>query len=72
MGLILTIKHGGHFRTTHQWLGIFLGLGVVVQSWLGWRHHVIFVKTGRRTAVSNYHVWIGRALVVIGNVNVAL
>jgi len=72
MGIILTFKHGGRFHTTHQWLGLLLGLGVVVQSWLGWRHHVIFVKIGRRTAVSNYHVWVGRTLVVIGNVNVAL
>jgi hypothetical protein len=72
MGLIISFKHGSKFKTTHQWLGIFLGLGVVVQSWLGWRHHVIFVKIGRRTAVSNYHVWFGRVMVLMGNVNVAL
>ncbi|KAE9362868.1 iron reductase domain protein [Stipitochalara longipes BDJ] len=71
MGIIVTFKHKSYFHTTHQWLGLFLGLGVVVQSWLGWRHHVIFVKIGRRTAVSNYHVWFGRTLVVLGNVNVA-
>ena len=72
MGIIITFKHGGHFIMTHKLLGLLLGLGVVVQSWLGWRHHVIFVKIGRRTAVSNYHVWLGRTIVLIGNVNVAL
>ena len=72
MGIVLSFKHGGHFIVTHKLLGLLLGLGVVVQSWLGWRHHVIFVKIGRRTAVSKYHVWIGRTIVVIGNLNVAL
>jgi len=28
MGIILTFKHGGRFHTTHQWLGLLLGLGV--------------------------------------------
>jgi len=71
MGVLLTFKHGSTFHTTHQWLGLFLGLGIVVQNWLGWRHHVLFVKVGR-TVVSNYHVWFGRIMVLMGNVNVAL
>ena len=72
MGLIVSFRHGSKFRTTHQWLGLLLGVGVCVQSWLGWRHHVIFLRVGRRTRVSGWHVWVGRVIVVLGNVNVAL
>ncbi|KAK0721348.1 hypothetical protein B0T21DRAFT_351310 [Apiosordaria backusii] len=59
-------------KTLHQWLGLGIVLGLVVQSLLGWRHHVDFVRIKRRTWISYGHVWLGRFVVAGGLVNVVL
>lgn len=59
-------------KTSHQWLGVGIVVGLVVQSVLGWRHHVDFVRIKRRTWISHGHIWLGRFLVAGGLVNVVL
>ncbi|CZR53543.1 uncharacterized protein PAC_03422 [Phialocephala subalpina] len=70
MGIYLSYKHGGHFNTYHQWIGLSILPSIIVQGLLGYLHHVNYVKHGRRTAVSHYHLWIGRAALLVGNLNV--
>lgn len=70
MGIYLSYKHGGHFNSYHQWIGLSILPSMVIQGLLGYLHHVNYVKYGRRTAVSHYHLWIGRAALLIGNANV--
>ncbi|KAK0669901.1 hypothetical protein QBC41DRAFT_390673 [Cercophora samala] len=59
-------------KTLHQWLGAGIVIGLVVQSVLGWRHHVDFVRIKRRTWISYGHIWLGRAVVAGGFANVVL
>ncbi|KUJ08943.1 CBD9-like protein [Mollisia scopiformis] len=70
MGIYLSYKHGGHFGTFHQWIGLSMIPSVIIQGLLGYLHHVNYLKYGRRTAVSYYHIWLGRAALIIGNLNV--
>ncbi|KAK0127967.1 hypothetical protein ONS96_007462 [Cadophora gregata f. sp. sojae] len=72
MGIWLSISHGGHFSSFHQIIGLAIFPGIIVQGLLGYWHHINYVKLGRRTAISNHHVWVGRAVLAIGNINVGL
>ena len=72
LGIILSFSHGGHFNTIHQLMGLLVAPTIILQSLFGYWHHVNFVKSGRRTAVSVYHVWLGRILILLGNFNVGL
>lgn len=58
--------------TFHQWLGLAITLLLVVQVFLGWRHHMDFLRIRRRTWISYGHIWLGRWAVVAGWVNVIL
>ncbi|KAK4196323.1 hypothetical protein QBC40DRAFT_287478 [Triangularia verruculosa] len=59
-------------KTLHQWLGIAIIMGLIVQSVLGLKHHVDFVKIKRRTWISYGHIWLGRFVVAGGLANVVL
>lgn len=45
---------------------------MLIQPVLGWFHHKYYVKHQSRGPVSHGHVWYGRALVLLGLVNVGL
>ncbi|KAL2066753.1 hypothetical protein VTL71DRAFT_2825 [Oculimacula yallundae] len=72
MGIWLSIAHGGHFSTFHQIIGLAILPGMIAQGLLGYWHHINYVKLGRRTAISDYHVWVGRGVLALGNINVGL
>ncbi|XMA10274.1 hypothetical protein WAI453_003065 [Rhynchosporium graminicola] len=72
MGIWMSFAHGGHFSTFHQMIGLTILPGIIAQGLLGYWHHINYVKLGRRTAISNYHVWVGRAVLAVGNINVGL
>ena len=40
-----------------------------LQPILGWLHHMYFRKHQQRGVISHFHVWFGRALMIIGIVN---
>lgn len=44
----------------------------MLQALFGYWHHVNFVRFHHRTAISGYHVWIGRVVLVGGNINILL
>ncbi|GAB1312612.1 hypothetical protein MFIFM68171_02822 [Madurella fahalii] len=70
VGALMT---GGRLpRTVHQWLGGGIVLALLVQSLLGWQHHVRFLRIRRRTWLSHAHIWLGRVIVAGGWVNVML
>ncbi|KAG4420487.1 hypothetical protein IFR04_006407 [Cadophora malorum] len=72
IGIWLSISHGGHFSSFHQIIGLAILPGMIAQGFLGYWHHINYVKLGRRTAISDYHVWVGRAVLAVGNINVGL
>jgi hypothetical protein len=45
---------------------------LLVQVGLGWMHHADYLKHGGRTIFSDYHVVLGRTVLVSANVNVLL
>ncbi|KAK6841992.1 hypothetical protein PG987_002852 [Apiospora arundinis] len=53
----------------HPIIGLVV-LGVFFfQPILGWLHHMKLKKTGRRTAWSHLHLWLGRGAIILGIVN---
>jgi len=71
IGLKVSLSHG-HFNTFHQILGLFFLPTMILQALFGYWHHLNFKKIGKRTAISHYYVWLGRATILAGNVNVLL
>jgi uncharacterized protein YhhL (DUF1145 family) len=70
---VAAVMTGGRLpRTVHQWLGVGIVLVLGLQGLLGWRHHVKFLRIRRRTWVSHAHIWLGRAVVAGGWVNLIL
>ncbi|KAK6846225.1 iron reductase domain protein [Apiospora arundinis] len=68
----LVMHRGQSLAAPHQLGGVAIALALVVQSFLGWQHHVQFVKYKRRTTWSFLHIWLGRLIVPLGWVNMAL
>ncbi|POR37821.1 Uncharacterized protein TPAR_01969 [Tolypocladium paradoxum] len=57
------------FTEPHVQLGTIVCIMMVLQPVLGWMHHRNYLKYQRRTPVSHFHMWYGRALLIIGIVN---
>ncbi|KAK8114602.1 cytochrome b561 and DOMON domain-containing protein [Apiospora kogelbergensis] len=53
----------------HPIIGLVLLGFFFFQPLLGWLHHIRLKKTGRRTAWSHLHLWLGRGAIVLGIVN---
>jgi hypothetical protein len=66
----LTLQH--KIDTAHQVLGLSLASALGIQSYLGWKHHVDFVRIRRRTWISHAHIWTGRSVMLGGYVNLVL
>ena len=78
LGLVIAIVFSAidpeysDFSEGHQVLGIIAVVALLIQALLGYQHHRIYKKTGRRTMVSHFHLWTGRAVIVIGMLNAIL
>lgn len=59
-------------HNSHQKIGLSILIFVWIQAFLGWRHHMNFLKIFRRTWISVVHVWLGRLLLLGGCTNVFL
>lgn len=53
----------------HAKIGIALFVALFVQPILGFVHHAMFKKVGRRTFWSYGHLWLGRSIVTLGIIN---
>jgi hypothetical protein len=69
-GGILGLYLGHRIDTLHQVVGIVIILLLGTQGFLGWRHHVVFVRLHHRTWLSHAHIWLGRILLTGGWFNV--
>ncbi|TKW55878.1 hypothetical protein CTA1_11717 [Colletotrichum tanaceti] len=59
-------------NTAHQVLGLALAGALGLQAYLGWKHHVDFVRVWRRTYISDAHIRTGRAVMLGGHANLLL
>ncbi|KAI2085091.1 hypothetical protein LOZ36_004259 [Ophidiomyces ophidiicola] len=61
-------------RSTHFDLHKILGLTVVgslpLQAMVGYKHHAIFMRIHRQSVYTSVHKWAGRALLLLGSLNV--
>ena len=78
LGLVIAITFSAMdpeydtFNQGHQIIGILAVVALFIQALLGYQHHRNYKKTGQRTVVSHSHLWIGRAVIVLGIVNAVL
>ncbi|KAJ3494978.1 hypothetical protein NLG97_g3724 [Lecanicillium saksenae] len=70
MGVGLTLQKS--INTTHQILGLVVVGVLIVQSYLGYKHHMDFLKIRRRTWISYSHIWTGRTVMVAAGSNLIL
>ncbi|KAI1208003.1 iron reductase domain protein [Annulohypoxylon truncatum] len=68
-GFVLGLVLGRKIDTFHQILGITLVACLGLQSILGWRHHMVFIRLRRRTWLSHSHIYLGRFMMVGGWTN---
>ena len=71
-GMLLGLLMGRPINTTHQVFGLALAIILGLQSLLGWKHHIVFLRVRRRTWLSHSHVWLGRFLMIAGLTNAVL
>ncbi|KAJ0120346.1 integral membrane protein [Diaporthe amygdali] len=75
VGVGLGIKAGTRynrtksFNTAHQVIGIIVFIFILVQFTLGVMHHRVFKKTQTPTKFAPIHVWLGRAVILLGVAN---
>jgi len=61
-----------HFTSAHQIVGLLLSISIPTQIVLGYKHHLNYVKFGRRTPVSYAHIMLGRSTWMLMSFNVFL
>ena len=66
----LTLQH--NINTTHQIIGVLLSGGLTLQVFLGYKHHMDFIRINQRTWISYSHIWIGRLVISGGSTNLVL
>ncbi|KAG5974429.1 hypothetical protein E4U55_008215 [Claviceps digitariae] len=69
IGYTVATNEGVRFKDDHTKLGVVVCALMGLQPILGWLHHQHYVKTQSRGLVSYFHIWFGRALMILGIVN---
>lgn len=59
----------GLLHEKHPIIGLVLFVVMIFQPFLGYLHHLRFVKTGGRSLFSHGHIWIGRIAIILGIIN---
>ncbi|EXJ89044.1 hypothetical protein A1O3_02108 [Capronia epimyces CBS 606.96] len=76
LGALVGFVNSRSISITHQYLGILIVCALAVQTVLGWRHHIVYLShltssgRGRTTWMAQVHVWLGRAVLPLGMLNV--
>lgn len=68
VGLTLQKK----INTAHQIVGLSIVGILFLQAYMGYKHHIDFVRIHRRTWISHSHIWTGRVVMVGGCGNLIL
>ncbi|KAH8812844.1 hypothetical protein F5884DRAFT_820600 [Xylogone sp. PMI_703] len=69
VGVIAGFLLKSEIDSTHQTIGLITGISLLIQSILGWRHHVVFLRIRHRTWLSHSHIWLGRLIMIAGWAN---
>ena len=72
IGAVVGYWQSSSISVAHQYFGIGIILAIAGQLFLGWRHHVGYLKVQRKTGVIRIHVWLGRCVFVAGFVNIVM
>jgi hypothetical protein len=72
VGAIVGYWQSSGISVAHQYLGIGIVVAIAAQIFLGWRHHVEYLKVQRKTGLIRIHVWLGRSIFVAGLVNIVM
>ncbi|KAL2814904.1 hypothetical protein BDW59DRAFT_17481 [Aspergillus cavernicola] len=70
IGMALGLIRAHSLDSFHHWIGIIVAGCSLIQIVLGWRHHVLFVRIQLRQWASHGHIWLGRAVLLLGWTNV--
>ncbi|KKY19738.1 putative cellobiose dehydrogenase [Phaeomoniella chlamydospora] len=65
-GSLIGIMLSRRFIRWHQYIGCFVLFAVLMQSLLGWRHHITYLRTKQKTWMSKIHVWLGHIILLLG------
>jgi Cytochrome domain of cellobiose dehydrogenase len=71
-GVLIGVVQSRRIGFVHQFLGLSVAVALAVQALLGWRAHVGFVRTMRKSWFGGVHLWVGMGVVWIGSWNVVL
>ena len=72
LGAIIGVMQSSSISVMHQYLGFAIMASIALQILLGWRHHVRWLATKTKSWISTAHIWLGRALLAAGYVNLVL
>ena len=70
LGAFIGYLQSRSISVTHQFVGIFIVFCVATQMVLGWRHHINFLHSKRKTWMSKFHVGLGRVIMPLGFINI--
>ncbi|MCJ1314481.1 hypothetical protein MMC25_008163 [Agyrium rufum] len=70
LGTLIALLLHPQIIHVHQAVGVVIFVALGVQGILGWKHHIIFARLGRRTWISTVHVTLGRSTMLLGAGNV--
>ncbi|KAL2223222.1 hypothetical protein M432DRAFT_597819 [Thermoascus aurantiacus ATCC 26904] len=54
----------------HKTIGLVTTSLLILQGWLGYKHHVVFVRSRRQSVFTTLHLWLGRSVLCLGIFNV--
>lgn len=72
LGAIIGVMQSSSISVTHQYLGFAIMASIAMQILFGWRQHVNWLATKRKSLLSTGHIWLGRMLLAAGYVNLVL
>ncbi|RDW65825.1 cytochrome and DOMON domain-containing protein [Aspergillus mulundensis] len=70
VGVAIGLLRAHKISSPHHYIGLIVALLSLVQIWLGWRHHVLFVRIKQRQWASHGHIWLGRVFLLLGWTNI--
>lgn len=68
LGIHLAI-YWDHLSKAHPIIGLLLLSALFFQAPAGISHHLLFKKKKKRTAISYYHIYAGRIIIILGMIN---
>lgn len=71
-GMFIGFFYSSGISVSHQYIGLGIATFLICQAILGWQHHQAFLRSEQKSWFTSAHVWLGRALLLGGWVNLLL